>query len=329
MITAVDNGILTTDLDAQHFQLLNVGNIIPTPGNLVTSTDPRLTDQRVPLDNSVTNAKVAAGAAIQQDKLLLTGDIPVSWLGTTATTAAQGNLAEFKTNKNNPNGYAGLDNNGHVPPEQLPPDIGTGTVTSIGLAMPSQFGITGSPVTTSGTITAAWNNVASFSWFGNPTGSPAAPTFNTTPLPVSLIPGLDANKIITGTIDPARLPPAIGVGVGHSSGAVPDPGLGGAASDYLGRDMLYHSIPTIGPAYQPVVPDPVLTPTTNPGDVIVSISESLSGTALFYKITPAIIYTEIGSSPSSGTLTLPAGQTLSVYGAKSGYNNSNIVTLVN
>lgn len=37
---------------------------------------------------------------------------------------------------------------------------GTGTVTSVGLAMPSLFTVTNSPVTTSGTLTAAWNGAS-------------------------------------------------------------------------------------------------------------------------------------------------------------------------
>jgi hypothetical protein len=65
---------------------------------------------------------------------------------------------------------------------------GGGGVSSVGLAMPSIFSVSGSPVTSSGTLTASLANQSAYSWFGVLTGSPAAPTFNTSPLPAALIP---------------------------------------------------------------------------------------------------------------------------------------------
>lgn len=58
---------------------------------------------------------------------------------------------------------------------------GTGTVTSVGLAVPSpEFGVTGSPLTTSGvlTITKA-NENANNVWAGPSSGGPSPPTFRT------------------------------------------------------------------------------------------------------------------------------------------------------
>lgn len=53
-----------------------------------------------------------------------------------------------------------------------------GTVTSVGLSMPGQFTVTNSPVTSSGTLTAAWNNQnANYVLAGPTTGAAAAPTF--------------------------------------------------------------------------------------------------------------------------------------------------------
>lgn len=55
---------------------------------------------------------------------------------------------------------------------------GTGTVTSVGLSLPSIFTVSGSPVTTSGTITASLANQNANLVFASPTsGSPATPTF--------------------------------------------------------------------------------------------------------------------------------------------------------
>jgi hypothetical protein len=54
----------------------------------------------------------------------------------------------------------------------------SGTVTSVGLAMPTQFTVTNSPVTSSGTLTAAWNNqTANYVLSGPTTGAAATPTF--------------------------------------------------------------------------------------------------------------------------------------------------------
>src|SRR4030095_11134189 len=104
------------------------------------------------------------------------------------------------------NGYAPLDGAGKVPAVNLPDGFGTGTVTSVGVTMPAEFSVTGSPVTTVGTIAIAWALAPASSWFGNKDVSPAIPAFYTTPIPVGLIPNLDATKITSGLVNAARLP---------------------------------------------------------------------------------------------------------------------------
>ena len=55
---------------------------------------------------------------------------------------------------------------------------GSGTVTSVGLALPSIFSVTGSPVTTSGTLTGSLVNQTSSTFFAGPSaGVAATPTF--------------------------------------------------------------------------------------------------------------------------------------------------------
>lgn len=238
---ALDNSIMDNDLDADGHYIFNLAGFIPVPPGLVASDDPRLTDQRVPLDGSVTNAKVAATAAIVQSKLLLNGTIPSAWLGSTGGTAAAGNLAEFVSRKAAPNGYASLDGTGKIPVAQLPALAGVGTVTSVGITMPVQFSIVGTPVTTTGTFAVGWASAAANSWFGNI--SAGTPAFRTSAFPLVLIPNLDASKITTGTIDPPRLPLAQ-YGGSHNAGAIPDPGTAALpANDYLSRDMSYKTIP--------------------------------------------------------------------------------------
>jgi hypothetical protein len=55
---------------------------------------------------------------------------------------------------------------------------GTGTVTSVAMSMPSIFSVTGSPITTSGTITASFISESANTVFAGPaSGSSASPTF--------------------------------------------------------------------------------------------------------------------------------------------------------
>lgn len=76
---------------------------------------------------------------------------------------------------------------------------GSGTVTSVGLSLPAIFSVSGSPVTTSGTLTGTLaTQTANQVWAGPTTGSPAAPAFRA--LVADDIPALDAAKITTGTL---------------------------------------------------------------------------------------------------------------------------------
>jgi hypothetical protein len=243
---ALDNAVMDNDLDAQGHYILNLAGFIPIPPDIVADDDPRLSDQRVPLDGSVTNAKVAATAGIVQSKLLLNGSIPSGWLGTTGGTAAAGNLAEYVSRKAQPNGYASLDGTGKIPVAQLPALAGVGTVTSVGLAMPVHFSVTGSPVTTAGALTAAWASTTGPCWFGVQLAGSSPPSFHTGPLPVGIIPNLPASQITSGIFDPLRLPVAA-YGAVHNKGAVPDPGdATGDPTQYLARDQTYKSTPTSG-----------------------------------------------------------------------------------
>lgn len=71
---------------------------------------------------------------------------------------------------------------------------GSGTVTSVSLAAPTQFTVSGSPVTTLGTLDFEWNNqVANRVLAGPTTGADAAPTFRA--LVADDIPGLPVSQI--------------------------------------------------------------------------------------------------------------------------------------
>lgn len=71
---------------------------------------------------------------------------------------------------------------------------GSGTVTSVALSPPSQFTVSGSPVTTSGTLGFAWNNQVANSVLAGPSaGGNAAPTFRA--LVPNDIPNISESKL--------------------------------------------------------------------------------------------------------------------------------------
>jgi len=77
---------------------------------------------------------------------------------------------------------------------------GTGTVTSVGLSLPSIFNVTGSPVTTSGTLTATLaTETANYVFAGPTSGAAAAPSFRA--LVSTDIPALPYGTVtsVTGT----------------------------------------------------------------------------------------------------------------------------------
>lgn len=102
-----------------------------SPGNPVRHDDGRLSDQRHPIDGSVTNNKVAGGAGIEESKLSLASDAAAGVasrrsLGTGAAQAAPGNHGHA--------GYATTDAlSGYVPTSQRAliggsaPSSGSGT----------------------------------------------------------------------------------------------------------------------------------------------------------------------------------------------------------
>lgn len=84
---------------------------------------------------------------------------------------------------------------------------GTGTVVSVGLALPSDFTVTGSPVTTSGTLTADWavqnpNLVLAGPGTGASAGTPSFRSLNNTDIP-SALSGKTINASAIGNVTPS------------------------------------------------------------------------------------------------------------------------------
>lgn len=120
----------------------------------------------------------------------------------------------------------------------------SGTVTSVGLSLPSIFTVSGSPVTSSGTLTGTLANQASNSVFAGPaSGSAAAPTFRAlvaadVPLPTDYISGL---KLIWNS--------ATSISVGTGSAVIPSTGKLEVVSSQLTLSSLSLSASTFYHVY--------------------------------------------------------------------------------
>ena len=105
----------------------------------------------------------------------------------------------------------------------VPAGSGSGTVTSVGLVMPPAFTVTGSPVTTSGTLTVSFPMMNSNMVFASPSsgGGSTSASFR-----------FLAAADLVGTVFGAS-------GSAHSVGAVPDPGATAGTTRYLREDATW------------------------------------------------------------------------------------------
>lgn len=101
---------------------------------------------------------------------------------------------------------------------------GIGTVTAVGLALPSIFSVTNSPVTTSGTLTATFISETANTVFAAPNGSAGLPTFRQ--LAAADIPLISLTTGVSGIL------PVINGGTGSSTGAATITDLNTVATYY-------------------------------------------------------------------------------------------------
>lgn len=121
---------------------------------------------------------------------------------TLSVPAAAGSvLFQIPATNGTNNQVLSTDGSGHLTWQTL---TGTGTVTSVGLAMPGIFTVSGSPITTNGTLTATLaTETANTVWAGPTTGAASAPTFRALvgadlPAPgLSSLGGVQANAAVT------------------------------------------------------------------------------------------------------------------------------------
>jgi hypothetical protein len=148
---------------------------------------------------------------IKADTVQLTGNIKVNNLATGLTPpVTTGNTKMVVTDANGQLSFANMPS-------------GSGTVTSIGITVPSWLSVSGSPVTNSGTIAlSAATGQTPNQFLATPNGSSGAVGLRS--IVAGDIPALDASKITTGILATSRL----GSGTADNT-------------TYLGGDQVYHS----------------------------------------------------------------------------------------
>lgn len=154
---------------------------------------------------------------------------------------------------------------------------GAGTVTSVGLALPSEFTITGSPVTSSGTLTGSWASQSANYFLAAPNGAPGTPAFRA--IVAADVPTLNQNT--TGNAATATTATNI---AGGAAGSIPyqtSPGttaMLAAGSGVLvgGSTPSYSTAPTLTGTNFSGIPNAALS---NNSITIGSTSVSLGATA--------------------------------------------------
>jgi hypothetical protein len=117
---------------------------------------------------------------------------------------------------------------------------GSGTVTSVGLSAPAMFTVTGSPVTSSGTLALGLASQTANQFLAAPDGSNGAPSFRA--MVADDVPSLDASKIGSGQLGISRG----GTGAATSSTARSNLGLA-IGTDVQAHDALLDDIAAITP----------------------------------------------------------------------------------
>jgi hypothetical protein len=164
---------------------------------------------------------------------------------------------------------------------------GAGTVTSVGLAAPTEFSVTGSPVSGSGTLTLtkaaqAVNSV----WAGPASGGSAAPTFR--------------------ALVAADLPVMVASGASHAAGAVPDPGATAGTTRYLREDGTW-AVPSGGTSGSAMNVD-VQTGTT----YTIAATDAPQASNYQGVVTMNNAASNVVTIPTNATVALPVGTQLQI-----------------
>lgn len=182
---------------------------------------------------------------------------------------------------------------------------GGGTVTSIALAMPPEFTVSGSPIVSSGTLTATKNNQTANKFYAAPDGSTGAPVFrliNANDFYLSLLAGQNIALSNAGGILTIA---ATAIWPGSIIGTIPasSGGLGTSTAPTAGQVPIGVTGGTYIPAT--VVAGPGVQINTGSGFMNIGASGAQGGTVTSVALTPPASIISVSGSPivGSGTFT--------------------------
>jgi hypothetical protein len=158
---------------------------------------------------------LTAGTLLAARMPALTGDVTTT-VGTVATTIANNVVTYAKMQAVSTTSKLLGSSSTTTPVQEITIGTGlslsgttltgnTGTVTSVGLALPAEFSISNSPITTTGTLTGAWQSQTQNKFFASPNGSSGTPSFRA--IVAADVPTLNQNT--TGSAATLTTPRAI------------------------------------------------------------------------------------------------------------------------
>lgn len=171
---------------------------------------------------------------------------------------------------------------------QIPTSGGAGTVTSVGLTLPSIFSVSGSPVTTTGTLVATLSSQSANKVFASPNGSSGTPTFRQI-LSADISSGAaSASQVLTAD------------GLGGSSWSPPPGSIGATASGFFTAADVWSTSSTsfVDPTS---VGSNVFTTRLSNGLTIAKAAGSLPGIVFTPASTSAVYQITAAASVTNGT----------------------------
>lgn len=169
--TDTDNRKLTLNIQAQDRLLQLGGDLVISGGDITfeTASDP------IVFQLPITDDEVAAGADIAGSKIVPEFTAPLSAPSVETGVLINGATFNLPSVDGVPNAVLTTDGSGNLSFSAV---TGTGTVTSVALALPDIFTVSGSPITDNGTLTGTLNTQAAHQVLAGPASGPdAVPTF--------------------------------------------------------------------------------------------------------------------------------------------------------
>ncbi|RTK93141.1 hypothetical protein EKI60_06390, partial [Candidatus Saccharibacteria bacterium] len=163
--TSVGTGLAFQDISGTYNLWANQGTFnLGGSGTYVAN-------KKLHIDGGVTIGANYDGTSVNSNGLYIEGDLRVNTLSATATTIGGYSSTNIATKLTLGTGFSIASGALNFT------ETYTGTVTSVGLSMPSIFSVSGSPVTGSGTLTATLASQTTNLVFASPNGSTGTPTF--------------------------------------------------------------------------------------------------------------------------------------------------------